>query len=614
MPKWIIINNQGTTAGGARLFTYSNLNRTQFKPVYQDPAGTIPYTNPIVFNANGTEGPFYFKSDSDNPDDTYFLVAQDSNGNQLWTIENFFPSSGSGGGSSTTYTQLNNLIANNVFIDHVDSDFISNLTPLPLYYQLAPGNHHGFTPFTINPVIGNFGAVGTDTLFVKDNTNATDQITFVRFTSNALANNTTDTTPQEYIRYQCTDSDNSENYKCFQFPICKDVRNLSNQTVTFTVWAKVTTTAVDLTLFYRQYFGSGSGASSESRNSVGTINLTSSWNKFIINFVLPSIDSATIGACGDDALYIQLGMPLNAICDVQFTKPSLYVGEINPQNTFDTYDQIDAIIQTPRTSEYKFNNINSIASSGVGMKGWVPCVGSIGSPGSSATTRKNLDTFPLYKILWDNISDQFAPVSTGRGASAVSDFSANKFISLTKSLGRILAGLNPNSLQSQVVSSVNIIDSKISFADASTYDTAQPVYFTSTVTLPAPLIAYTVYYVIQSSATEIKLAESVDFAQSNTPITITTTGSGTITMFSASGAITGEGLHQLTIAESASHNHPPVPSNTMGNSNAQGTSANIYAKGVNEGTFGHLTIPSQGGDEPHNTVQPTIFSNLYIKL
>ena len=72
--------------------------------------------------------------------------------------------------------------------------------------------------------------------------------------------------------------------------------------------------------------------------------------------------------------------------------------------------------------------------------GWVMMNdGTIGNASSSATTRANADTQALFTLLWNNVSNTYAPVSGGRGASAIADFNANKTIGLTKVLGRALA-------------------------------------------------------------------------------------------------------------------------------------------------------------------------------
>lgn len=75
--------------------------------------------------------------------------------------------------------------------------------------------------------------------------------------------------------------------------------------------------------------------------------------------------------------------------------------------------------------------------------GWVMCNdGTIGDALSSATTRANADCEPLYTLIWNNVSNTYAPVSGGRGPNAASDWAAHKRISLTKMLGRaiIVAG------------------------------------------------------------------------------------------------------------------------------------------------------------------------------
>lgn len=435
IPKWVLINNQGTVAGGAKLYTYRSLNKIQQKIVYQDAGGTIPWTNPILFDLNGVQGPFYWTVDSADLSDTYYLEAYDSDDNLLWTIDDYFPPGDGGGGNVTTYVPLTNYIANNQFIDHIDDTAnpvgVTNLL-------IAPGNHKGFTPALINPVVGTYGVVGPDIRFVKNNTAATDQITFPLFPLSS-APLTGDVTPVDYVRYECTNSPTGETYKSFQFPITQKIKNLSNQDMTFKIWARVTTTPVTLTVYVRQYFGSGTAASAEVRSSAGTITLTTTWTSFNISVVIPDVAGKSIGTPGqqtdDDALYIQLEMPLGAPCDVLFTKPALYLGTIDPSENFENYDQINSINSTPRTGDIKTSLISSAPNGWVAMND-----GSIGIGSSGATNRANQDTFQLYKTIWDGVLDAWAPVSTGRGATAVADFIAAKTLTLPRSLGRALAG------------------------------------------------------------------------------------------------------------------------------------------------------------------------------
>jgi microcystin-dependent protein len=72
--------------------------------------------------------------------------------------------------------------------------------------------------------------------------------------------------------------------------------------------------------------------------------------------------------------------------------------------------------------------------------GWIMANdGTIGDASSSATTRANADCQTLFTLLWNNVSDAYAPVSGGRGATAADDWTAHKRIALTKMLGRALA-------------------------------------------------------------------------------------------------------------------------------------------------------------------------------
>jgi hypothetical protein len=77
------------------------------------------------------------------------------------------------------------------------------------------------------------------------------------------------------------------------------------------------------------------------------------------------------------------------------------------------------------------------------LTGWVKLnAQTIGAPSSGATQRANADTQNLFVYLWNNFSNAHAPVSGGRGASALADYSANKTISLPDLRGRVMAGLD----------------------------------------------------------------------------------------------------------------------------------------------------------------------------
>ncbi len=363
-------------------------------------------------------------------------------------VDNYGPPGSGGGGNTTTYVSINNYITNNQFIDHIDDTAVI----LPTNLVIAPSNHKGFTPAPSSaPVVDSFGVVGPDIRFVKNNTNASDQITFPLFPFGTQVL-TGDVTPVDYVRYVCTNSPTNEQYKSFQFPITQKVNNLANKIMTFDIWAAVAATPATLSLYTRQYFSSAATASNEVRTLRGTMNLTTTWTRYPIQFTVPNVSTKNIGALNaqtdDDALYIQLQMPLGQPCDIFFTKPVLYLGEINPNADFDSYDQINSINSTPRTGDIR------VSLTPTPPRGWVAMDDkTIGNNLSGATGRPNKDTFQLYSTIYTSVSNAWAPVSgTGRTPpgntmqNAITDFLANKTLTLPKSLGRALAGAGSGAL------------------------------------------------------------------------------------------------------------------------------------------------------------------------
>ncbi|KKN44736.1 hypothetical protein LCGC14_0690150 [marine sediment metagenome] len=72
---------------------------------------------------------------------------------------------------------------------------------------------------------------------------------------------------------------------------------------------------------------------------------------------------------------------------------------------------------------------------------WIHANGNtIGNGSSGGTERANTDTEQLFTLLWDNMADAQAAVSTGRGASAAADFAADKTITLPDLQGMMAVG------------------------------------------------------------------------------------------------------------------------------------------------------------------------------
>lgn len=420
-PFWYIADLVGRPLGAGKMYTKSNLNKTVDKPVFTDPAGAFPWTNPILFNENGQQGPFYFEFDSDNPDELYYLEVYDENDALVWTIDNFSGADGSGGGNITTTIDTTNYLVNGQFWRNIEDSG----TPLAQDLILAPGAHAGFS---LNQ---------TDIRFHKNNTSATDRIRFTKFfpgDTNAL---TGDVTPEYYLDYECTGAGVGETFKYVEIPLVSQVQNLQNQDISIVVWAKSFVGTPNLTVKLRTFYGDGAGASVQDLVTVTTLTLgTVNWVKHVIQTTTTAIAGKSFGACGNTGLFLQFEYPLDAILRIGFTKPALYLGHISPDEAFDTYDQTDGIINAPRTGDVR------ISLTTQNNLGWLALNdGTIGNAASAATSRANIDTFPLYALLYANVSDTYAPVSGGRTGDVIADFGANKTIALTKTLGRVLAGL-----------------------------------------------------------------------------------------------------------------------------------------------------------------------------
>lgn len=446
-PKWYIADLTGLPLAAGTMKTYSNLNKTVFKYVYRDAGGNQAWTDPVLFDENGSQGPFYWAVNDSDADDTYYIEVYDVDGVLQWTIENFSPpASGGGGGNVTTAIDLKNYITNNVML----RNFGASPSPIVLTeFKIASGAHAGLAQTAAN--------YGPDIWFVKNNTSATDQLSFVDFTPIGTAFLTADTTPVQYVKYACTGAGTGETKKCVQFPITKSVQNLSNSAMTATIWARCNSGNTQLSLYWAQFFGDGTATpgSATARTLIQTLTLTSSWVKYTVTANVPSVSGKTLGDCGNDGLFFQVEYPYDALTNIDFAKPCVFLGSVIPTITYDANDTIEAVINSPRTG-YIFPSYDLVAPFGYLLMD----DGTIGSASSGATNRANTDTFPLYNWLWNNVTspsgNTLCVVSGGAlGASAAADFSANRTLTLQAMMGRALSSAGAGSgLTSRALGSI----------------------------------------------------------------------------------------------------------------------------------------------------------------
>lgn len=442
MPKWYFADLLGRPLGGGSLLTSESLNPSIRKPVYKDPSNLNPWPNPILFDKNGEQGPFFWVFDTSQPNKNYYLELYDANGILQWTMPAFGPglAGGGGGGSVTTIVAIKNFLTNNLFWRNIGilPDGQAGDSPLATSLRLAPSSHAGLTE--------------PDILFLKSNTSAVDILKFIKFGLSNDPFSPTDVTPEFYLNYACTNTPSGETYKYVQWPVDLHVKNFEGQTMTASIWARNETGAgsPSITLNFQQFFGSGVGVTSPVNTLIGTIPLTSVWTKYIFTFLVPNnAGSIVLSGCGDDASYFQVNYPLGSACSVSFAKPTLYLGQITaPFADYDTYDQIDSIICVDRTGDIKTSY--NLLSGGLG---WILMNDGVISNGNPAIVppdgipvgRNNIDTFQLFKLIWNGISEDYTPIynSAGtlstRGATAEADFTIGKQLSLTKMLGRAIS-------------------------------------------------------------------------------------------------------------------------------------------------------------------------------
>jgi len=437
-PKWYIADLVGRPLGGGYLATFSNLNHSILNPVFTDATGlttwpyvTIPHEGGklgILFDENGSQGPFYFQFNDSTPTQLYYLEVYDSEGVLQWTINNYSPQGGGGGTIITTAINITNMVTNSAMLrNNVGDTAIATST----FLKIAPGAHSGLAKTPAN--------AGPDIVFLKTNTSATDTLQFRNFNQGEKFPNG-EPTPINYLRYSCTVAGTAEVQKCVQFPVTHGVQNIQDQATTVSIFARVTGgTATTMTLNWLQFFGDGPSASVPVIKPIQAITLTSAWQKFVLvppGSTVPDTTGMVVGECHNDGLFLQVQFPFDATTTMDFTLASAYMGNITPGTNFQPNDQTESVMYNPRTG-YLTQGYDIET-----MGGWVPMNdGTIGNAASLASTRANADTFPLYNLLYANItvpSGNTLCIVTGFTGNAINDFVAGRVMKLPLFVGRAL--------------------------------------------------------------------------------------------------------------------------------------------------------------------------------
>jgi hypothetical protein len=578
-----LVDKDGTPMSSGTVTMYHDNSRTTLKNWYYQSGTPGNYTyitlpNPLTLSAAGTicdiNGvdtiPFYYpwsETDEDVHDPYYVTIVNHAMTNQITRAN--FPFEGEGGGGGGGVDTFNNLIINNGFWRNIAPNTL-NVTPFTQYTYSA-------TNMTLNPA-GNLYTITVapsqhdgfrypDIEFQKNNQSATDKVTFVPFPSGLSLLIANTSTPEYYINHVCNSPGTGETQKCYSFPISLHLNTLANLPFTFTIQAQndvqtgVTTGAGNVINIYI-YQDTGTGGTPV---AVGIpllqINLNSTWSVYTASGVFPSTAGLTLGQGADDAFYLQVQMPLNVGCGINFTKPSIYISEtgVVPTTDLQTYDQVDAIINSPRTGDLR-TSINNFYN-----YGWLPMNdGTIGIGSSMSNNRSNADTWPLFNLIWTiaapysasgagttnplaqmyTTGPTFTPVGYGPNISspttAYGDFTAGRQLSLSKMMGRVIMGSVPLSAllppNSQTVTSAQLTATFTAAPGASglLLTSTLPMAFGEQVQvsnsgggLPGGLSAATTYFAAPASASTFYLATSLANAQAGTFIAYSSAGTGT---------------------------------------------------------------------------------------
>lgn len=600
IPFWYFSDLVGKPLAGGTLYSYSSLNPTQFKPIFQDAAGINEWTNPILFDETGTIGPLFFQLDTSNPDDLYFLQIFDANGNLVRQINQYPISGGSGGGTVNTVQNIDNIIVNGSFIYNIGAT-----TAQPIVDQtfLCSGAHTGLYYPDIN--------------FIKGVTSsATDVVTFSSFGvgSNPIS---PDFAPAYFMNYTCTNNPVGETYKGIRIPIAPFVNTIANQIMTFTIQARSNGVgANNIILQLRQYFGTGGTPSADQLTTLSTLTLTNSFALYSVSFTVTPISGKTLGNSNDDGTYLEILIPTNQQCNIDIAKPSLYASSIFPTTFYESIDKIESQLQTPRTGDVR-QSINEFSNT-MPQSGWISLNDkTIGNSSSNATCRANSDTWLLYRKLWNNTFAVYnsSGVPISKGGTALSDWNSNNQVQLPLTQGRVIAARGDGNTTSQ--SYTTNASNQIIVGSTSSFYTGCPFILTSGA--PPPLSNNITYYANVVNSTSIKVYTSAEAAIANGPnnILFPNGASGTINnppIYNLQ-RFQGENVHQQLESELAAHFHPGSTVTILRRNNTGGgTIAGYSPLGGNGSDNLPLNMAQDGSSIPFNVVQPTVFYNSIIKL
>lgn len=412
--------------------------------VYDTTSKKVPrfQSNQVLFDATDNINQYQTHGFPD------FITALDNEGAlypyDIWAIVRY--DDGFGMELYQSIVNGNNTLPTNILYWNKISDF-SNLDNSVINLIRNPqfttwGNDKFLSNATTNDeclLINNNDVICDDWKFIRNNNSANVNIFRVPF---PIGQTEVPGNPLNYMRIT-SDIGSAETIKAI-VQESYSASTLSGTIVSAAIWARSPTSSTAI-LSFNQDFDQSSGGSPPVNTQFLTANLTPVWTKYTATITIPTVFGKTIGANYNDFVQFQFILPLNQDCEIHWTNVQEVESKKIPpfrQNTINNFIR--------ETDSRSINSVNPTGTIIFGIfsqasPGWVLCNdGSIGNPASgsdyASCTVKN-----LYILLWETVSNLWAPVltplgiPTTRGFTAIADYNSGKRLLLTKQLGRSLS-------------------------------------------------------------------------------------------------------------------------------------------------------------------------------
>lgn len=273
-PIWQFTDSAGNFLSGGFVYSYRALNHDEQKPLYSDPAGTIPYTNPIELSSSGAVGPIYGAND-----EAYYIVITDQNNLPIYEINNLSPGSG-GGGPITEINDLQNYLINAQFRYNIPG--LPSPIPPGVELLIAPGQWY----------------------FFEDGSGNNDAITFPLL---PFGENPPPETPTYVLNYNESSTPVSQTTRRIYYKIL-DSNSFSGQVCSFSFWAK---SDIPTTVGYGYIQNFGTGGSPQNKVTLNSsVTVLTSFNLYTEDgFTVQDISAFSRGT--NDYFAIFIDIPLN---------------------------------------------------------------------------------------------------------------------------------------------------------------------------------------------------------------------------------------------------------------------------------------------------------------